>query len=453
VFYLENKAKPSIIFVNLEILEKMIKIDFDNLFLQDTANGVQKDDFTIKSEIIGEYLNKIHDRKQGFYKTIDNKEIIDEINQYHEEIEGKYDDIVVLGIGGSALGTICLKQSLKYIHEDMLCSEKGPKLHVLDNIDPDLIGQIDGAIDYEKTLFIVISKSGGTVETLSQFFYFRKKFEDKNLDFTKNFVFVTDAKVGHLREIADTEGVKSFVVPDNVGGRFSVLTSVGLLPARLIGIDIEALIKGAQKMRDVFLTEDFEQNLPFKIAYAQYLLAKKNKNITVLMPYSQRLIRFADWHIQLLAESIGKAKNDNGEIVNIGLTPVKALGVTDQHSQNQLFNEGPNDKFFIFVEVLKHKNEIEIPGYGLEGLEYLEGVTFNKLMNTELKAAIYSLTQNNRPNIKISVSEINEEIMGGLFMLFEASIAFLGELFEINAFNQPGVELTKKLAKDFLKNE
>jgi glucose-6-phosphate isomerase len=384
----------------------MIKFDLKNLHKIPNA----------KKPLIGKFLKKIAEKKQGFYETLNDKKTLSEINSFAKKIEGKFSHIVVLGIGGSALGTICLQQSLKHLFENELKNSKTPKLYVIDNIDPVLIGDLEDIIDYKKTLFIVITKSGETIETLSQYSYFRKNCEKKKLDIKKHFVFVTDSKNGELRKIADKEKITSFNIPKNVGGRFSVLTAVGLLPARLIGIKIEKLLAGAKKVN---------KNQAFTLAAIQFLLKKP---MTVLMPYSQKLIKFTDWHRQLLAESIGKKFNNNGKIVYAGITPINALGATDQHSQLQLYNEGPNDKLIIFIEIEKHEKNI-----------------FGKLLKIEKEATELSLTKNNRPNITITIDSFTEETLGELLMLFMWETAFLGEFFEINAFDQPGVELSKQL--------
>ncbi len=388
----------------------MIKLDIKNSLLD--IDGAE----------IKEYISEIEKKDQGFYRIIDDD--INDILEYASSVEDKYDDFVVLGIGGSALGTICLQQSLKHLH-------KCGKLHVMDNIDPCFLAELDDVLDYKRTLIIVISKSGGTPETLSQYFYFREKCD--------NLVFIT-GKSGFLRETGEKEGIKTFNIPENVGGRFSVMTAVGLLPAALIGIDIRQLLMGAKEMRDRFLNEDFHENLPFQIAKLQYMHGKKGRNITVIMPYSQHLIKFADWYGQLLAESIGKTRDT-------GLTPTNALGVTDQHSQSQLYMDGPDDKFFIFIKVEELGAELKIPG---SKVDYLEGITFNKLMHTEQQGTIDALTQNNKPNITLTINKVNEHNLGALFMLFEGATAFLGEFYKINAFNQPGVELSKKLTKEYL---
>lgn len=433
----------------------MLNLKLENLAKINPQHGLSETELTKEASLIPDYLSNIHKRNQGFYKVIDDNKVIKEINEYAKHIEGKYEDIVVCGIGGSSLGSICLKQSLKHLYEDSKNQRTHPRLHVLDNIDPILIKETEDIIDLSKTLFIIITKSGGTPETLSEYFYFRKQCESKNLEIQKHFIFVTDPKNGLLRKISNDEGIKAFDVPENVGGRFSVLTAVGLLPAKLIGIDIEKMIKGAKTMRDKFLSENFEENLPFQIAATQYLLGNKGKIMNVLIPYSQKLIRFADWYRQLLAESIGKKLNDKNEVVHTGLTPINALGVTDQHSQSQLYNEGPNDKFFMFIEVEDHGADMDIPNPypEEESVAYINNISFAKLLKTEKEGTEEALTQNDRPNITIKIPNTSEESLGALFLLFEGATAFLGEFYGINAFDQPGVELSKNLTKELLFKE
>lgn len=428
----------------------MITLNTENLSKISPKHGLSAQELENATNLIAGYLEKIHEKKQGFYSVIDDKKTVEDIKKFAKRAESKFDEIIVLGIGGSALGTICLQQSLKHLFENERASavRKHPRLHVVDNIDPALITSIEDIIDYQKTLFIIVTKSGTTPETLAQYYYYRQRLEKEGLKADEHFVFITDPEQGTLREIARKENMPAFDVPENVGGRFSVLTAVGLLPAALIGITIDKLLAGAQKMRDTFLSglnKNFEQNLPFQLAAIQYLLCQKGKNINVLFPYSQKLIRFADWYRQLLAESIGKALNKKGEKVNVGITPLNALGVTDQHSQSQLYNEGPNDKLLIFLQVANLGPEIKIPQ--LHG-----GISFNKLMQTEMQGTIESLTKNDRPNITITIPAVDEESLGQLFMLFEGATAFLGEFFGINAFDQPGVELSKQITKELLSN-
>ncbi len=386
----------------------------------DLTNGLPEEELFEEANKLEVFLELIHKREQGFYKVIDDNETVEKINKFAKSAEGKFDNIVVCGIGGSALGTICLKQSLTHLFKS-----QSPSLHVLDNIDPVLIKELEDVIDYSKTLFIVITKSGETIETTSQYDYFSKKLKEKNLDLKSHLVVITSQQENPIREEAKKENLTIFDIPQNVGGRFSVLTAVGLLPAKLIGINIEKLLEGAKTMRDSFLSTKAEDNFPFQLAATQFLLSQKGKTINVIMPYSQKLIKFADWTAQLIAESTGK----DGK----GITPIKALGVTDQHSQLQLYADGPNDKLIIFIEVKDpHKT------------------TFGQLMQIEKTATAESLIKKSRPNITILVNSVTEESLGQLFLLFEGATAFLGEFFQINAFDQPGVELSKKLTKEAL---
>ncbi|MBI4975511.1 glucose-6-phosphate isomerase [Candidatus Peregrinibacteria bacterium] len=426
----------------------MVVLDIINLDKISPIHGLSEED--LKEPNLKKILERIHNRKQGFYKIIDDAKQIKAINLF--AAKNKFKDIVVLGIGGSAMGASFLQQSLKHLFENELSKNTFPRLHVLDNIDPVLMREIEDILDYKKTLFIVITKSGETMETLSQYLYFREKCEKKKLKIKDHFVFITDPKKGLIRKISNEEKIKCFDIPESVGGRFSVLTPVGLLPARLIGINIEKILAGAKKMRKIFLSENVKENLPFRLAKIEYILGRKGKTTIVLMPYAQKLIRLADWYRQLLAESIGKKFNNRGEEVYTGLTPINALGVTDQHSQLQLYSEGPNDKLIIFMEILNQMNSAKIPNPKKTEpeTEVFKNTSFNKLMKAEKKATEESLTTNNRPNITVKIEIINEETIGELTIFFEASIAFLGELYNINAFNQPGVELSKKLTKKYL---
>lgn len=415
-------------------------------------HGLSKKELLSSRNKIKSYLKNIEDKDQGFYKIINELGMVDAVETYARLAKGKFKDIVVLGIGGSSLGTICLQQSLKHLYENELTNSRYPKLHVIDNVDPELILALDDIISLKDTLFVVISKSGTTPEPMSQFFYYFNKIKKAKLNIKNHLVFITDTEKGLLREIANKEGIFTLDVPDDVGGRFSVLTPVGLLPAALIGIDIRKLLKGARRGRDLFLDTNIHNNLPFQIATMQYLLYQKGKVMNVIMPYSNRLIKFADWYKQLLAESIGKEKDNNGNIVNVGITPLNALGATDQHSQLQLFNEGPNDKFIIFINIVSKGKEIKIPNPypNDKTLDYLKGVTFNQLLKTEMLGTADAITHNNRPNITIEIEKVNEESLGELFMIFEGATAFLGEFFNINAYNQPGVEMSKVLTKKYL---
>lgn len=416
----------------------MLSLDASNLNRINKKHGLSLKELSSKKDY-KKHLKQIQKRNQGFYKIIEDKNIIKEINAFEKKIRNKYKHIVVLGIGGSALGTICLQQSLKHLFENELKNISTPHLHVIDNIDPILIKEIEDVIDYSKTLFIVATKSGNTVETGVQYLYFREKCKKHKLSIKDHFVIITGEHKSFLRETAEKEGIKIFNIPENISGRFSAFSAVSLLPAKLIGIDISKLIKGAEKNK---------RDIAFKLAKIQYNLYKKGKTINVLMPYSQNLIGVSNWYRQLLAESIGKNSRT-------GITPINALGVTDQHSQLQLYADGPNDKLIIFIEIKKFAKEAIIPNPypKKEELKFLnKRLTFNELINIEKNSTITSLTEKQKPSIKISIDRINEESIGEILMMLMWSVAFLGKLFKIDTFTQPGVENSKSLTKKAIIN-
>lgn len=427
----------------------MISLDFNNLHAVAPEQGVSFDALHGTANRIQDFLKAVEARGQGFYHVMDDEALATSIKNFAASVKDKFHHIVVLGIGGSALGALCLRQALTPLYGST------PKLFVLDNIDPAVLKSADAELDYSKTLFLVITKSGNTPETLSQYFYFRKKMEEKGLPPSEHFVFVTDPETGFLRECATAEpAIHTLPVPPNVGGRFSVLTAVGLLPAALIGIDVDGLLRGARSMRDRFLSVNFKENLSFQLAAAQFLTLQKGKSQHVLFPYAQHLLRFGDWYCQLVAESLGKALNERGEEVHTGITPLTAVGVTDQHSRLQLYQEGPNDKLFLFVEVdeLAPSIEIQVPpeAQSHPAVSYLNGVTFDRFLHSALEGTRRSLTEHHRPNLTIHADTISAETIGELFVLFQGAVAFLGEFLGINAYNQPGVEQSKIITRQLL---
>lgn len=382
-------------------------------------------------------------RGQGFYKAIDDTDTIAQLHAFCKNCEGRYEDIVVLGIGGSALGMKTLRDALGQPNTT-------PRMHILDNVDPDFIADIDRQISLPRTLFLVISKSGGTTETMTQYFYFQEKIRQLGLSIEHHFVFITGQE-SLLHQLGKNLKIPCFFVPDDVGGRFSVLTPVGLLPARLMGIDIDRVLVGARAMRDRFVSMDADINWPFQLAVLQHLFVQKNCTNQVLMPYSNKLKTFAEWGVQLIGESTGKIRPDGA---SVGVTPLVALGATDQHSQLQLYSDGPADKCIFFLTVENFSQDISIPVPAeVPSFAFIQGVTFAQLLNTEMKGTADALTERKRPNLEIRISQISEENMGGLFLLFEGMTAFLGELLGINAFDQPGVERSKILTKAYLQQK
>lgn len=377
-----------------------------------------------------------------------NQELLTEINEYAQSVKGKFDNLLVLGIGGSSLGGICVTEAILKPFWNLLDKEARnnmPRIFFLDNIDPDQINGLLDMLNLKNTLVNVITKSGNTAETMSAFMILKSRLEKElGASYKNNIVATTDQSKGILRQIATEENFKTFVVPDDVGGRFSVFSAVGLLPCALVGVNISELLKGVREMDAELKNTNIDNNIAAQNALIHYLMDKKGKNLSVMMPYSSRLRFVSDWYVQLWAESLGKEIDLNGKVINAGPTPLKALGATDQHSQVQLYNEGPNDKLISFIRVGQFDTKVEIPCvYKDSELGYLCGRTVNDLMNAEADATRVAVTDYNRPNVTITLPVINEYYLGQLLYMLEVQTAIAGALYNINTFNQPGVEQGK----------
>jgi len=372
----------------------------------------------------------------------------DGIQQYVKSVEGRFENIVVLGIGGSALGPRALHTALNGPYHDLLTQPGQRRLFVLDNVDPDLVGAFLDQVDPTTCLFNVISKSGSTAETMSQFLILRRRLIEALCEegHREHLVVTTDAEQGVLRPIVESAGYASFVVPDGVGGRFSVLSPVGLLSAALVGIDIEALLAGAAHMDQRCRSDALFENPALLYAGVQWLMqSQKAKPIAVTFAYSHHLRDLADWYAQLLGESIGKRRGRGGGDVYVGPTPVRAVGVTDQHSQVQLYVEGPFDKWFTLLSVEQHAREVAIPAdfTDRDALAYLGGRTLNELFAAERDGTRIALTEAQRPNLTISFPHIDAHTVGQYLSAMEIAVAVMGEHYAIDAFDQPGVEAGK----------
>lgn len=370
-----------------------------------------------------------------------------EIIDYANAVAPKYDNFVVLGIGGSALGPLAVHQALNHYYYNELPPAKRdhrPRFYVMDNIDPVRFNELLQMLDPSKTLFNVISKSGNTSETMAQFLIVRDTLRRVCGDsYAEHIVVTTDKEKGNLLPIALKEGYQRFVIPAGIGGRFSELTPVGLLAAAICGIDVNQLLEGAIGMDQWIRDSKGVLANPAQLRAAlAHLSWQKGKNISVFMPYADGLKTMADWYAQLWAESLGKRFDRRGRVVHVGQTPVKALGVTDQHSQVQLYAEGPDDKVITFVTVEKFKETQEIPrDLELpEDIQFMGGRTLEELLLAEQKATEYALTLAGRQHQKIILPTLDAYNVGQLLLLLEWETAYMGELLNINAFNQPGVE-------------
>ena len=347
-------------------------------------------------------------------------------------------NFVVLGTGGSSLGTETIFEALTMPNHEL-------NLFVMDNNDPDFFQSHLSIWEPKETLVYAVSKSGKTPETISQLLVLIAHLQAKlpGDAWKKHVVLCTDPQSGDFRQFAKLHGLTCLDVPPAVGGRFSVLTPVGLFPALFAGVDAKELLSGAKSLVDQWENLPLEQNPAFKMAYC---LAKDSKNITVMMPYSSKLQAFSRWFCQLWAESLGKAGK--------GLTPYPAIGTTDQHSQVQLYMEGPKDKNFVLLEVascaqplpLSIKNLAE----NLPSFKELDGKSMHDLFSAEYRATRDALIQNQLNVACIEIDKLDAFSLGALFYFWEWATLYAGAILEINPFDQPGVEAGKILTKRYL---
>jgi len=430
-----------------------LRMDYNNMLSHMIGSeGITEDAIKkLDVQIAQANKNMIEKRKAGKMAWRDlphnQDEVVKDIENYVNEMKDQIDAFVVLGIGGSALGPMAVQQALNHPYYNELPREKRggfPKLYVVDNVDPERLVYLFQTIDPTRCLFNVISKSGSTSETMSQFMIIQQLLEEKlgKEGAKKLIVCTTDAQSGNLITIAKNEGYKYFIIPSAVGGRFSELTPVGLLPAAFCGLDIKGLLEGAAQIDKLCENPDIYKNSAHMYALLHYMAMVNGKNISVMMPYVDALKFISDWYAQLWAESLGKQFDVNGKVVNVGQTPVKALGVTDQHSQVQLYAEGPYDKIIVFLGVDEYRETITIPKtYGdMPSLGFLGGVTHNDLIQTEQAATEYALTKANRMNMTLTLPKVTPQTLGQLLYFFEVATAYAGELLNIDAFDQPGVE-------------
>lgn len=378
------------------------------------------------------------------------------------KLRPKTQNLIVLGIGGSALGNIALHNALTPATYNLTPHKKrarggGPRLFVLDNVDPHLVRDTFEEIKrddrrFSRTIVNVISKSGETAETAAQFLIARDMLQRAigKKNYAKHIIAITDPAKGTMREICDREGYVTLPVPEGVGGRFSVLSPVGLFSAAMCGIDINALLDGAADMDNRCSappTRDALLNPAAVLALLLMELTKNHKSIHVMMPYCNALYSLADWYRQLWAESLGKRMNKLGQEVFVGGTPIKALGTTDQHSQVQLYREGPNDKVFGFVEVEQFDRDVKVPKMNrkseITNLKYLAGKSLSELLHAEKRATEYALVESQRPNYTIRLPRLSAHAVGQFIQLWEIITAYAGLMLDIDAYDQPAVETGK----------
>ena len=419
----------------------MAEVSFDYQNLVEVEGGIRDGELDEIRPRLEEAAKELLDGDFGFMQ-------LPKADRYAEVSKALADDIrnsgatdfIHAGIGGSALGPMAVQKALNHPYYNQLTDRGGPRIHFAENTDPSSLGAILDVADPENTWVNVVTKSGSTAETMTNFLVVRGFLEDAIGDgYREHTVFTTDPEEGFLNEISAQEDIKTLPIQQNVGGRFSVLTPVGLLPAAVAGIDIEALLAGAAQCVDE-VNEQGAEHPAAQGAAMHYLMdTARGRNVRVMMAYADALERTAAWFVQLWAESLGK----DGK----GSTPHGAVGTTDQHSQVQLYMEGPQDKVIEIVQVENHPRDLTIPEVyeDIEGVGYLGGHTMAELLNVECDATQKALTEAGRPNCNITLAEVSAENIGYLFQALEVQTAICGSLYGVNAFNQPGVEAGKNI--------
>jgi glucose-6-phosphate isomerase len=443
------------------MVKKPITYDYNNVMQgrvggPATVTGEELESYGEKSKEIHDILTK---RRKGgelpFYELPYRKEYLKSVKEtgdaLKQEMGGDLENLLVIGIGGSSLGGIALTSALCHPFHNVLVPDerKAPRVFFAENVDPDETSALLDMLDPEKTVINIISKSGTTAEPMANFLLFQKAMADRigKDKFARRVVATTDPESGTLRKISEDMGFRTLEIPPGVGGRFTVLSPVGLFPGYLAGIDLESLLEGVAAMDKRCSVPDIQKNPAYMNGIIHYHLhVTRGVNQAVLMPYASSLARISDWYRQMLAESLGKKFGLDGRVVYAGQTPIKAVGVIDQHSQIQLYREGPFDKIITVLSVQNFGNFLNLPSLypEHEGLAYLGGHTQNELLQAEKTATILALVKSQRPSIEITLPEINAHTIGQVFYLYEVQTVFAGYLYGINSLDQPGVEAGKQ---------
>ena len=443
-----------------------ISFDFGNLMAPALDGGVDASLFGGKmAEAFGAAHAAVEAQRAtgvlGFLDLPHASETVAQVRTLAEGYGQWFEDVVILGIGGSGLGAKALRDALLGPYWNDRSDEERdhfPRLHVVDNPDPYTMQGLFERVDPARTLFNVISKSGATAETMAQYLLVRETVEAAiGAEAARgHFLFTTDPAEGALRRIGEAEDIPMLPVPENVGGRFSVLSPVGLLPAAVCGVDLDALLAGAAAMEERCRSGRLSENPAGVLAaLLHHSDTVQGQPIHVLMPYSDRLRSVALWFQQLWAESLGKARTTDGKPTATGPTPVAALGATDQHSFLQLLMEGPKDKVVLFIQVTDHGPDSVIPQRHpeIEELAYLGGHSLGELINTERRATAEALRLQDRPNATLFLPEIGPGTLGQLLMLLQVATVYAGALYGVDPLDQPGVELSKRLTYGLMGRE
>ena len=427
-----------------------------NYLFEDQLNGgLTKEQISAHQDKLDAAFAKVQQEKAagtlGFAKLPYATDQLAEIQAMADGIAAKFASVVVIGIGGPDLGTRAVHRALnhQYFNQSEQVRHGRPQLFFVgDTTDPIVLHELLDVVDLHKTAVVMVSKSGNTLEQMASFIVLRDHLiQVVGADQARQQIFtITDPEKGTLREITNAEGYANLCVPTDVGGRFAVLSPVGLFPLAIVGVDIAALLHGASDMDKA--DTGSESSAPAQFAFHQFLAYTVQKRpITVMFPYSYAMREIGLWFRQLWAESLGKKMSLDGEVVHTGPTPIAAVGPTDQHSQVQLYMEGPQDKIMTFVRVTETKRDITLPEAfpEKEGVAYMKGLSMQHILLAEESATAKALAQEGRPSTELTLDSLDAYNIGQLLYFFELATAYAGYLWNVDAYDQPGVELGKTL--------
>ena len=418
-----------------------LKLDLEN-------TKISLDEIMKYGEKVGEIHNEINEKCEdekeflGWYKlpTNYNKEEFDRIKKAAEKIKKDSKIFLCIGIGGSYLGARAVIESLTHTFYNMKETETPKILYAGNNLSPNYLVDLIDVIGDKDISINVISKSGTTTEPAIAFRVFREFLENKyGVEEARKRIYVTtDKEKGALKKLADEEGYESFVIPDNVGGRYSVLTAVGLLPIAVAGIDIDKLMAGAKIAQDKYSDSNLKYNECYQYAVVRNILYKNNKDIEILANYEPSLHYITEWWKQLYGESEGKEKK--------GIFPAGVDLTTDLHSMGQYIQEGRRNLFETVLNVVNTKMDMAVKhdADNLDGLNYLEGKTLDFVNKKAMEGTIKAHVTGDVPNIVLNIAKLDEMTIGELIYFFELACAVSGKILGVNPFNQPGVEEYKK---------
>jgi len=419
----------------------MIELDFGNMMSDVIGeNGLSERQIENLKPDCAKAHEEIAQRKWPGLAFIDLvSQDTSQVKEVARAIRGDSENFILLGIGGSALGPKTILEAMSPLHN----LRQSPRVFIYDNVDPVTLTSILSIVDLDKTTVCAVTKSGSTAETMASFMILYDRMKGGK----GRIVAITDPEKGYLRQIAEEDNLATLSIPPDVGGRYSVLCPLGLLLAEVIGVDCDELLAGAARMHERCLDPEPWKNPAYLYGTMLYVMDKEeHRNIVVMVPYSDRLRPLGEWFCQLWSESLGK--------LGMGSTPYPSIGTTDQHSQMQLWMEGPQDKVVNFIKVEDHGADVTIPRvFKKTGVAYLGGHSLSELFNAEEEATELALARAGRPNMTIIVPKVDAAHLGELFYFFEIATAYTGFLYGTNPFNQPSVEMSKNFTYGMMGRE